>query len=224
MKHVISVLCVLAVLLCMAPFVSPNGEGEAVSAAARTETGPFIVDAGHGINLAIALRLEDILAFCGAAPVMLRREDISLHDPEAGSLKEKKSSDLRNRTRAVQDLSGATLISVHQNSYPESRYDGAQVFYAPTEGSQALAEYTQEILRQTLDPDNGRQAKQIPDTVYLMNHIDNRAILVECGFLSNPQEAARLRDPVYQTKIAAALASACLTFQGERITAHTTEI
>ena len=78
MKHVISVLCVLAVLLCMAPFVSPNGEGEAVSAAARTETGPFIVDAGHGgedggavsadgtqesgINLAIALRLEDILA------------------------------------------------------------------------------------------------------------------------------------------------------------------
>ena len=137
---------------------------------------------------------------------------------------EKKSSDLRNRTRAVQDLSGATLISVHQNSYPESRYDGAQVFYAPTEGSQALAEYTQEILRQTLDPDNGRQAKQIPDTVYLMNHIDNRAILVECGFLSNPQEAARLRDPVYQTKIAAALASACLTFQGERITAHTTEI
>ena len=128
MKHVISVLCVLAVLLCMAPFVSPNGEGEAVSAAARTETGPFIVDAGHGgedggavsadgtqesgINLAIALRLEDILAFCGAAPVMLRREDISLHDPEAGSLKEKKSSDLRNRTRAVQDLSGATLISV----------------------------------------------------------------------------------------------------------------
>ena len=93
MKHVISVLCVLAVLLCMAPFVSPNGEGEAVSAAARTETGPFIVDAGHGgedggavsadgtqesgINLAIALRLEDILAFCGAAPVMLRREDIS---------------------------------------------------------------------------------------------------------------------------------------------------
>ena len=126
MKHVISVLCVLAVLLCMAPFVSPNGEGEAVSAAARTETGPFIVDAGHGgedggavsadgtqesgINLAIALRLEGILAFCGAAPVMLRREDISLHDPEAGSLKEKKSSDLRNRTRAVQDLSGATLI------------------------------------------------------------------------------------------------------------------
>ena len=98
------------------------------------------------------------------------------------------------------------------------------MFYAPTEGSQALAEYTQEILRQTLDPDNGRQAKQIPDTVYLMNHIDNRAILVECGFLSNPQEAARLRDPVYQTKIAVALASACLTFQGERITAHTTEI
>lgn len=135
MKHVISVLCVLAVLLCMAPFVSPNGEGEAVSAAARTETGPFIVDAGHGgedggavsadgtqesgINLAIALRLEDILAFCGAAPVMLRREDISLHDPEAGSLKEKKSSDLRNRTRAVQDLSGA-----HPDQCPPKQLPG----------------------------------------------------------------------------------------------------
>ena len=83
---------------------------------------------------------------------------------------------------------------------------------------------TQQALRQVLDENNQREASLLTSSVYLFEHITCPAILVECGFLSNPQEAARLRDPVYQTKIAAALASACLTFQGERITAHTTEI
>ena len=190
---------------------------------------PVILDAGHGgedggavsvtgvpesqLNLEIVQKLRDILALCGTDPVLLREEDISLHDQSASTLREKKRSDLQNRVAAVESVEGATLISIHQNTYPSSQYHGAQVFYAPTEGSQALAEHFQSVLREQLQPDNARAAKQIPDSVYLMNHITCPAILVECGFLTNPGEEAKLRDPGYQRQLAAVLAGAWLTGQ-----------
>lgn len=188
-------------------------------------SGPVpILDAGHGgedggavsvtgvaesgINLAITKKLELILAFCGAAPQVLRREDISLHDPEAGTLREKKASDLQNRVAAVESCPNGVLISIHQNSYPDSRYHGAQVFYGREEGSALFAQVTQTVLRNTLDPENSREAKPIPDTVYLMNHVTCPAILVECGFLSNPQEAQLLLQERYQRRLAMGLAGA----------------
>lgn len=190
---------------------------------------PVILDAGHGgedggavsisgvaesqINLEIVQKLRDILALCGTDPILLREEDISLHDEGASTLREKKRSDLQNRVAAVEALEGATLISIHQNTYPSSQYHGAQVFYAPTEGSQALAEHFQAALREQLQPDNERAAKQIPDSVYLMNHITCPAILVECGFLTNPGEEVMLRDEGYQRQMAAVLAGAWLTGQ-----------
>lgn len=194
-----------------------------VSPVSRT----LVIDAGHGgedggavsvtgvpesqINLSIACKLEDILALYGIAPQMLRREDISLHDPEATTLREKKVSDLHNRVDEIESFQNPLVISIHQNSYPDARYHGAQVFYAPTMGSEETAQHTQGILAAALDPENGRAAKQIPDTVYLMNHITCPAILVECGFLTNPEEEALLRRDSYQRKIAAALTSAVLT-------------
>lgn len=187
-----------------------------------------VIDAGHGgedggavspagtvesgINLEIALRLDAVLGLYGADTVLLRTEDISLHDPEAQTLREKKASDLRNRVEQVEAIPNALLISIHQNTYAGSgRYHGAQVFYADAESSQPLARHTQEILRQALDPGNTRQAAKLPGAVYLMDHVTCPAILVECGFLSNPEEDALLRNPGYQTKLAAALASALLS-------------
>ena len=137
---------------------------------------------------------------------MLREEDTSLHDPQSGTLREKKVSDLKNRAEAVNANPDATLVSIHQNSYPETKYSGTQVFYGPTEGSQQLAQKLQTGVRTALQPDNTRQEKQIPDTVYLMNHISNRAILVECGFLTNPEEEQLLQQPDYQRKFALVLA------------------
>ena len=191
------------------------------------EEGPVLVlDAGHGgedggavsltgvaesgINLAITLRVDQLLGFCGAPPVVLREEDVSLHDQGADTLREKKASDLRNRVQAVEQVGDAVLLSVHQNTFTDKKYHGAQVFYAG-EVSLPLAEHTQELLRTGLDPENTRAAKPIPDTVYLMNHISCPAVLVECGFLSNPEEAGRLRTEGYQTRIAAVLAAAWLT-------------
>lgn len=191
------------------------------------EEGPVLVlDAGHGgedggavsltgvaesgINLAITLRVDQLLGFCGAPPVVLREEDVSLHDQGADTLREKKASDLRNRVQAVEQVGDAVLLSVHQNTFTDKKYHGAQVFYAPTEGSRALAETMQEALRAALDPENSRQAKPIPDSVYLMNHVSCPAVLVECGFLSNPEEEALLRSADYQTRLAAVLAGVCL--------------
>lgn len=205
--------------------------GAAVKSAAIFDLSPIshtvIIDAGHGgedggavsitgvpesqINLAIACKLEDILALYGAAPQMLRREDVSLHDSTASTLREKKVSDLHNRVSRIETETDAILISIHQNTYPEQRYHGAQVFYAPTPGSRELAQQVQRSLQINLDPSNMREIKQIPGTVYLMNHISCPAILVECGFLTNPKEEALLREDSHQRKLAAALAGAVLT-------------
>jgi len=187
----------------------------------------LIIDAGHGgedggavsvtgvsesqINLSISRNLEDTLAFFGLVPHMLRREDISLHDQTAATLREKKVSDLHNRVAQIEESLHPVVLSIHQNSYPVARYRGAQVFFAPTEGSEEWARNIQSIRRMNLDPDHVREIKQIPDNVYLMNHISCPAVLVECGFLSNPEEEKLLRQDYYQRKIAVCLASAVLT-------------
>ena len=147
----------------------------------------------------------------GVDPILLREEDISLHNSSANTLREKKRSDLENRVSAIEEVEGGTLLSIHQNTYPSSRYHGTHVFYAPTQGSQDLAEHFQNSIKAALQADNERVAKQIPDTVYIMNHITCPAILIECGFLTNPEEEALLRDENYQRKLAAVVAGAWLT-------------
>lgn len=186
----------------------------------------LVIDAGHGgedggavsvsgvseseLNLAVAKRLDAILGFCGVPSVMLRSEDVMLSDPGGKTMRARKVSDLHNRARVVEQVEHAVLISIHQNSFTDPKYSGAQVFYAPTPDSQGFAERTQELLRVTLSPGNDRKAKPIPSTVYLMNHIGCKAILVECGFLTNPEEDRLLQTPDYQLKLAATLAGAYL--------------
>lgn len=188
----------------------------------------LILDAGHGgedggalsadgkkesdINLAIVLRLEQLMGFCGICPVLTREEDCSLHDNSASTLREKKVSDLHNRVSLVEEAENPVFLSVHQNSFENGRYSGAQVFYAPTAGSASWGEAAQVLLRGVLDETNTRAAKEIPDTVYLMNHIRCPGLLVECGFLSNREEARLLGTAEYQKKVAAALAGVCLCY------------
>lgn len=186
----------------------------------------YIIDAGHGgedggaisvtgtsesqINLAIALKLEQLFALYGHCPILVRREDISIYDPGSESLHEKKVSDIQNRVSLVESTPNAILISIHQNSYPDSQYDGFQVFYAPTANSQELAEVVQTSLKSNLNPENSREVKQIYDTVYLLNHISCPAILVECGFLTNPVEAEKLETDSYQMQLAASILAGVL--------------
>ena len=189
----------------------------------------LILDAGHGgedggavssggtvesgINLAITLKMDAIAGLFGVPTLMIRTDDRSIHDTDAQSLRERKRSDLKNRVALVEQAGPATLISIHQNIYTSAKYHGAQVFYADEETGRPLAEYAQQMLRDFVDPDNTRRAAQISADVYLMQHITCRAILVECGFLSNPEEERRLLDSGYQCKLAAVLLSAYLSFE-----------
>ena len=229
-RHVLTACVVLALAAAASTVVSIRQSVQAISSfPLQFQDRILVLDAGHGgedggavslsgalesqLNLAIAQRVDDVLGLYGVQVLMLRDEDISLHSEGADSLREKKVSDLHNRAATVQAQENAVLLSIHQNSYPDQRYSGAQVFYAPTEGSEPLAQLTQEVLRLALDPDNDRQCKQIPDTIYLMNHVSCPAILVECGFLTNPREEQLLQSGTYQTKLAAALAGAYLYAQ-----------
>lgn len=176
-----------------------------------------VIDPGHGgmdggavsctgvseseLNLEIALKLDDLLTMLGIRTVMTRREDVSIHSPEAVTLSEKKVSDLKNRVNLVNQTPNPLLISIHQNMFEDPRYDGAQVFYARTAGSLQLAEQVQQVLCTELDPDNHRQAKESL-SVYLMKKIQCTGILIECGFLSNEAEEAKLRNTAYQKQLA----------------------
>ena len=218
-------VCALAVLSAL--LVSRAGTEIAVLSADTAFSPTVIIDAGHGgedggaisvtgvrestLNLEISLRLNDLLHFLGVRTEMIRTEDISVYT-EGDTIAQKKVSDIHNRVAAVNRTPDALLVSIHQNQFSESQYRGAQVFYAP--GSQALAELLQSELAAQVDPRNHRQCKQAQN-IYLLEHISCPAVLIECGFLSNPAEEALLRDAAYQKKLACAIACALASYLEE---------
>ena len=173
---------------------SESGEdGGAVSADGSRES---------DVNLAIAQKLEGLLALLGEETRMTRTEDVSLHTEGSATLREKKRSDLKNRVSLVNNTQGAILVSIHQNSLPSSkRTHGAQVFYGKEEGSAALASAVQRALNETVNPENEKTEKAIDPTIYLMKHVAAPAILIECGFMSNEGEAALLKSADYQKRL-----------------------
>lgn len=186
-----------------------------------------VIDPGHGgmdggaitfrgtyeseINLQIALRTALILRLLGLSPAMTREEDIALYDPDSRTIRQKKNSDLKNRAVFVESIPHAVLISIHQNSFPQGQYHGAQVFHNGNEENIAFATVMQEQLRLSLDTTNKRKVKKV--NVYLMNHVTCPAILIECGFLSNTEEENLLRDSSYQLKFAAAVCGGLIEWE-----------
>lgn len=194
---------------------------QSVPVAADAMPVQIILDAGHGgedggastangvpesqINLEIASRMEDLFALVGRPVQMIRTEDISIYSPGAETLSQKKVSDLKNRVSMINSTENALLVSIHQNTYTDSKYHGAQVFYAATADSEALGNHLQTQLATFLDSTNMRKAKEASKSIYLMQNIQCTGVLVECGFLSNPQEAEQLQDETYQKQLSAVL-------------------
>lgn len=167
-----------------------------------------------GINLEIARRTQALMAFCGVS-ASLTREGGSclLYDP-AGTIRENKVRDIKERLRLARLDPACDFLSIHLNNYRDPRYSGAQVFYSPNDaGSKILAEALQTRLVSLADPDNVRTVKRAPDTVYLMNNIRTTAVIAECGFLSNPAELQRLKTPEYQLTLALALTVGYLDYK-----------
>ena len=187
----------------------------------------IVIDAGHGgidggvtsctgvleshINLEIALRLEDMFHLLGYDTVMIRRTDESVYT-EGNTIAAQKVSDLKERVRISNETPSAILISLHQNTFSDSKYKGAQVFYSGVGESQKMAQTLQHNLISILNPASQRKSKPAKG-VYLMEHITCPGILIECGFLTNPEEEAMLRNKEYQTKLCSVIAatlSSCL--------------
>ncbi len=206
------------------------GTSEAVTTIAQNTPIPrehiLVIDAGHGgedggaisctgipesqINLQIALRLHDLLHLMGYETKMIRTTDISVYT-EGQTISQRKASDLRNRVKLVNETEKAILISIHQNTFPIEKYSGAQVFYNRAIGAKEIAQRMQSALIAALNPGSHRQCKEA-DGVFLMEHIRNPGILIECGFLSNGEEEAMLRSAEYQKKISCVIASALSSY------------
>lgn len=181
----------------------------------------IVIDPGHGgidggaisctgipeskINLEIALRLEDLLHLMGYDTVMTRKTDTSIHT-QGDTIARQKISDLKERVRIANETENGVLISIHQNMFVDSQYRGAQVFYASAGGSEALAGMLQNQFVNTLNPGSRRKSKSAAG-IYLMEQISCTGILVECGFLSNPEEEALLRRDAYQKQICTVIAA-----------------
>ena len=167
----------------------------------------IVIDAGHGgvdggttsctgvtesnLNLETAMRLNDFLHLIGIDTKMIRTTDCSVYT-SGETIAAKKVSDLKERVRIVETTPNGILVSIHQNFFAQSIYSGAQVFYGSNKDSLSLAKTLQTNLISTVNPGSKRSAKKATG-IYLMEHVSCPAILIECGFLSNPQEEALLR-------------------------------
>ena len=181
----------------------------------------IVIDAGHGgidggatsctgvleshLNLEIALRLEDMFHLLGYETVMIRRTDESIYT-EGNTIAAQKVSDLKERVRIASETPDAILISIHQNTFGDGKYHGAQVFYTDDEFSQKMARTVQQNMISILNPDSRRKCKPAKG-IYLMDNIKCPGILIECGFLTNTKEEASLRSADYQRKMCGVIAA-----------------
>ena len=183
----------------------------------------IVIDAGHGgndpgkvssegikekdINLSIALKLKEELEKRGARVILTRDCDKCLADEGTTN---KKKSDMINRMEIVNNSKATLLISIHQNSYSDVNVKGAQVFYYGGSGeSKKIAESIQKMVKKEVDVDNNRVAKA-DNNYYILRKSVCPAVIVECGFLSNPEEAGKLTDEEYQQRMASAIAKAVI--------------
>lgn len=226
----------LSIILGLCALI-PVGVGKLMSAATTVQTAvdgvraPLVVlDPGHGgedggcssdsgamekdLNLLVASNVADILGAAGCPAVLTRSEDTLLYDMY-GDLSDytgkKKVFDLRNRLRFFEESGAGMLVSIHMNKFPDKKYSGLQVYYSKGSGeSVSLADRIQNYTKTYLQPDNDRLTKAATSKIYLLSRSEKPAVLVECGFLSNDDECARLSDGTYRKKLSLCIAAAII--------------
>ena len=203
-----------------------GGAREAASKQANhTDSRLVIIDAGHGgddpgkigvdgvqekeLNLKMALALRDLLEQQDVEVLMTREDVGGLYDERTSN---KKVQDMRRRCELINREKPACVVSIHQNSYHEESIHGAQVFYYKTsKESGELAKILQKELARVVEPTNHRQAKA-NDTYYLLKKTEAPTVIVECGFLSNWDECAKLQNEEYQAKLVWAIQMGVLKY------------
>ena len=197
---------------------------------AFVETQSVILDPGHGgedggavgadgviekdINLSIALRLRDLLVLQGYTVYMTRESDEMTCDEGLEGISARKKSDMHNRLALMDAHPEAVVLSIHQNLFEQAKYSGAQMFYGKNHPqSEQLAQVLQDSFRSQLQPENERQIKAGGQDLYLLWEAENPIVLVECGFLSNPEECRNLCSDDYQKKVALTILNGLMAWQ-----------
>lgn len=191
----------------------------ALPTAAATSTNPVIVlDAGHGgldsgavgatgvlekdVNLSIVLALRDMFEMSGFEVVLTRDEDISIYDPGVEGIRNQKLNDMDNRLEIIQKYPDSIFLCIHQNNFTDPKYFGGQMFYNNNNPqNRTLAQIMQNKFAQ-LQPGNGREIKLTGEELFLLKSNKNPSLMIECGFLSNPEEEQKLSTWEYQQKVA----------------------
>ncbi len=220
-KIVIVVVLLIAAVVFVKLFISNSGLKSVISQDSRST---LVLDAGHGgidggaisdsglkesdINLAIALKTEALAHFLGVDTVMTRETDTDNSENKAYS----EHDNLVERAKLANSTENAVLISIHQNKFPSAVVSGAEVMYSDNDDSKTLGLLTQGNLVALLDISNRRVARPAPKELLLTSSANCPTILVECGFMSNPQEAQKLASNEYQLKIAAILAGSYIQY------------
>lgn len=178
----------------------------------------IVLDAGHGIpdegaqssngtteaqtNLKITQKVQNLLEQSGATVILTRSDENAIYDIDSKTLKQKKVSDIHNRVKIGNSSSADLFVSIHLNKIPQSQYWGWQCFFkSNNEQSKKLANSLQNSLNESIQKNNTRVAMKLDD-VYIMKHVEIPISIVECGFLSNPEEEKQLLEDEYQNKLA----------------------
>lgn len=210
---------ILISCICVLCFFTADNK-QAVNVSAIPDNRPqIILDAGHGgfdggavasdgtvekdINLQICLTLENMLSQNGYKVIMTRKTDVSTDDVESDKIAARKKSDLKNRLELMEDYPEAVFVSVHLNKFTTSAANGSQVFYSGSnDESKKLGDLIQSSIIHFLQPANTRVNKKATSSTYILYNATIPAVLVECGFLSNSRELAKLKDEIYQKEMA----------------------
>ncbi len=212
-------LILTAAIASLFSFCAVHGQNQQTLNNAAPGKLTVVLDAGHGgedggavsasglyekdLNLAIAEKLKILLEANGMTVIMTRETDILLYDRNSDYHGHKKVQDLATRRRIAEEHEDAVFVSIHMNAYPLSQYSGLQIWYSPNHPhSKLLAEEIQTTVREELQPENDRHIKSATSSIYLLHHLKSPAVLIECGFLSNEEEAALLADEKYQATLA----------------------
>ena len=222
LAYLIFLSILFAILFCVAEKTHSTSELDVLNKDTSSPPKTVILDAGHGgedggassadgllekdLNLALALTMRDILVASGVNVILTRDSDTLLYDRNVDFQGRKKMLDMAARLKIAENANNPVFVSLHMNTYPHPSCKGVQVWYSENnDTSFELAKTIHAITQEILQHENDRPVKRSGSSIYLLHHLQCPAVLVECGFLSSPEEAALLGDESYRQQLALTL-------------------
>ena len=209
---------IILIMISVFSFAANNKKNTIQTVSIPVSDKIIVLDAGHGlpdegaesvngiteasINLIITKKVQSLLEQSGCRVILTRSDENGIYSLNSNTLREKKVTDIKNRVRIGNESSADAFISIHLNKIPQSQYYGWQAFFKQNnEKSQQLAKSIQEELNSSIEKENKREALKITGK-YIIEHVEIPIAIVECGFLSNPEEEHLLQQDEYQNRIA----------------------